>query len=563
MRNDSQKTQLIVILFAYIIFASIFGFAYRYAMNPDGISELRLAGYIAEGHFQQSVTSTWSPLITWIMALFIYFGFDGLTAARISIALCGVGLILCSWLLALRFHLSQNMRFISVLIAALLISFWTIQYISGDVLFAALLILLFYLITNPGILEKKMFPFYCGIVGGFSYLAHHYAFPFFIVYFPFQLILRGYFSRDKERFPWKKVFISWAVGIAGFIIITSIWIGLVSAKYGHLTISSKGGIAHSRMGPTDIDRSFPYFYGGLNKPNNAYSIHIFEDPSGLKFKTWSPFESKEYFLHQLKVIKENIDYMLDHFIRQSPFFTYAFVICVLVLITIALFVIKMNNNKKFLYAWFILTFSIYSSGFLLLIARSPRRFYALMVLFLFLSVLFFEELRSILGDMISERKKKLLTVYFLIIIVSAFALKPGIQLLRSVRNVIADEQVNPYKEIAEQIKTIQFPAPYAIIRTSQKQHTDYYLAYFIGKYLLGRPISIDVEDLTKELKEADAKSLLVFDNPEVVNKLNEDERYIHSGALKLKNYNKYLNPINAKVDEITNWDNEVNVYILH
>jgi hypothetical protein len=376
------------------------------------------------------------------------------------------------------------------------------------------------------------------------------------------LILRGYFSIDKERFPWKKVFISWAGGITGFIIITSIWIGLVSAKYGHLTISSKGGIAHSRMGPSDVDRNFPYFYGGLNKPNNAYSIHIFEDPSGLKFRTWSPFESKEYFLHQLKVIKDNASDMMNHFIMQSPFFTYAFVISVLGLIAIALFLIKMSNNKKFLYAWFVLTFGIYSSGFLLLIARSPRRFYALMVLFLFLSVHFIEELRSILGDMISERRKKLLTVYFLIIIISAFALKPGIQLLRSVRSVIADEQVNPYKEIAEQIKTIRFPAPYAIIRTSQKPHTDYYLAYNIDKYLLGRPISIDVEGFTKELKDADAKSLLVFDNPEIVSKLNADERYIHAGSLRLNNYDKYLNPINAKVDQIANWDSEVNVYIL-
>lgn len=562
MRYDSQKIHLIVILVAYIIFASIFGLSYRYAMNPDGISELRLAGYIAEGHFQQSVTSTWSPLITWVFALFIYVGLDGLNAARIAIALCGAGLILCIWLLALRFHLSQNARFVSVLIAALLVSFWTIQYISGDVLFAALLILLFYLITNPDILEKKMFPFYCGIVGGLSYLAHHYAFPFFVVYFPSQLILRGYFDRENEGFPWKKVFISWAAGITGFIMVASIWIGIVSAKYGHLTISSKGGIAHSRMGPANIDRSFPYFYGGLNKPDNTYSIHIFEDPSGLKFKTWSPFESKEYFLHQLKVIKDNAKDMLNHFILQSPFFTYAFVICVLVLIAIALFLIKMNNNKKFLYAWFILTFSIYSSGFLLLIARSPRRFYALMILFLFLSVHFFEELRSVLGDIISEKRKKLLTVCFLIIIVSAFALKPGIHLLKSFKSVIADEQVNPYKEIAEHIKKIQFPAPYAIIRSSQKPHTDYYLAYNIDKFLLGRPISIDVDGFTKELNEADAKSLLVFDNPEIVSKLNTDERYIHAGSLKLNNYDKYLNPINAKVDQIANWDSEVNVYIL-
>ncbi len=136
--------QLTIIFLTYLIFASIFGFAYRYAMNPDGISLLRLAGYVAEGNFQQSVTRAWSPLMTWLISPFLFFGFDGLTAAWIVIALCGAVLLLCSWFLALRVDLSQNLRFIATLIAALLISFWTIQFIASDVLVAALLLCYIY-----------------------------------------------------------------------------------------------------------------------------------------------------------------------------------------------------------------------------------------------------------------------------------------------------------------------------------------------------------------------------------------------------------------------------------
>jgi len=96
---STQKIQLTVILLIYLIFAIIFNFAYRYAVNPDGIVELRLAGYIAEGKFLQSVTSSWPPLFTWLVSPFLFFGFDGMVSARIVTALCGAGLLLSSWLL--------------------------------------------------------------------------------------------------------------------------------------------------------------------------------------------------------------------------------------------------------------------------------------------------------------------------------------------------------------------------------------------------------------------------------------------------------------------------------
>jgi hypothetical protein len=565
MKTDSapnKKTQLTVILLVYLILAAIFGFAYKYAMNPDGISLLRLAGYISEGHFYQSVTSTWSPLVTWIIAPFLYIGFDGLTAARIAIALCGAGLLLCSWLLALRFNLSHNMRFISVLIAAVLISFWTIQFITADVLFALLIVFLFYLITDQHILERRKNSVYCGIVGGLSYLAHHYALPFFMVYFPMQLVLRGYLAGGVKMFPWRKVFISWGSGMAGFLMITILWVGVISSKYGHFTVSSKGNIAHSRMGPSDVDRKFPYFVGGLNKPENAYAIHIFEDPSGLKFNTWSPLESKEYFFHQLKVIKINVNYILNHFVTQSPFFTYPFVTGTLVVMLIAIILSPQNNQKRYLYLWIITTFIIYCSGYVLIIARSPRRFYALMIVFLLLSFHSLEELKKSVSDIIIERRKKVFMSFLILIVVSAFSLKPGMQVLRSAGIIIAGERVNPYSEIAERINTYEFPSPYAIIRSSQKHHTDYYIAYFLGKQFLGRPLSRDIDGITGELIAADAKSLLVFDNHEIEMKLNEDRRYMNVGSLRLQNYDKHLNPINAQVDQISDWDSKVNIYVL-
>jgi hypothetical protein len=553
---------LIIILFSYVVFASVFGYAYRYAINPDGVSLLRLAGYIAEGNFQHSVTSGWPPLITWVFAPFLVLGLDGLTSARIAIALCGGGMVLICWFLASKFYLSDNIKFLSVMIAALLISFWTIYAITPDILLATFILFYLYLASEPDIITNKKLAFFCGIVGGFSFLAHHSALPLFFSHFPLILIVTTFIVKDKKSIALKKAFKTWGIGMAGFLIIASIWISAMSFKYGHLTISSAGPIAHAIMGPKDMERRHPFFVGGLYKPRESHQIHVFEDPSDVKFKDWSPFESREYFLYQLKIIKDNAVYILNHFVNNSPFFVYASIIGVLCIIPIALFLSPLDDKKKFLYLWVIMTFILYCSIFLLTIARSPRRFYALMIVFLFLSFHFVGALTNGVTNVMSERSKKLLSFYLLFIVVSAFALKPAIQFLKSARHIITREQVNPYREMAEQINTVNFPAPYAIIRSSQKPHTDYYMAYYIGKQLLGRPLSRDVEGITKELKDAGARSLIVFDNQAIVEKILNDGRYVKIGSKELSNNLRYSFAVNIKQDEIKEWDKEVNIFTL-
>ena len=559
---SEQKTQLTIVLLAYVFFASIFAYAYRYAINPDGIAQLRLAGYLAEGHFQQSISLSWSPLFIWLMSPFLFFKFDGLTAARIAIALSGGGFLIGSWLLSLRFDLSRNLRFIAAIIAALLISDWSIRNIGADLPVAALIMFYLYMATNPNIIINRKISFACGIIGGISFLAHHYALPFVLVHFPLMLILRGYIDKGKELFPFKNMLMSMMIGLAGFFIVAALWIGIVSVKYGQLTISAKGSIAHSSMGPTDMDRRAPHFYGGLNKPINEYAMHVFEDHSELKFKTWSPFDSKEYFFHQLKLIKMNFIYILDHFIKKSPFFTYALVIGILTLIPFALLISAFNQKKKFLYFWIVITFLTFCSGYLLIIARSPRRFYALMIIFLFVSLHFVEELMKGIKDIVTAGGKKILFVYLLMIVVAAFTIKPGVHLLKSIMRIITIEQVNPYYEIVKQIDTIDFDGPYAIIRSSQKPHTDTYIAYYLKKQLLGRPLSEDTEGIIKELKAVDAKSLVVFDNLDLVERLKSDKRYVYKASRKLREDNRYLDAVNYKQDVITGWDKEVNVFVI-
>ncbi len=556
------KLQLLIAFFVYLICAAIFGLAYKYAVNPDGVAQLRLAGYIAEGHFMRSVTQNWSPLFIWLMSPFLFFGLDGLITARITIALSGALLLFFSWLFIQRFELSKNQSFIVLLISALLISDWTIRNIGADLPFTALLILYMYFLTHPNIINNKRISFFCGVSGGFSYLAHHYAFPFFIIHYPISMLLRKYFSRSSSRVFSRPLML----GFAGFFIICSIWIGIMSIKYGRLTISAKGGITYAAFGPKSSG-GHPFFKGGLYKPRDSYAIHLFEDISDVKYNTWSPFESREHFLHQMHLIKMNINYIVSHFVKSSPFFTYPFVIGILAIIPIVLLLTSLNREKKFLYLWVTMTFLVYSSGFILIIARSPRRFYVLMLMMIISSFSIFEELIKLFNEKFIQKewdiwKKGILMIYLLFIIIPAFSLKPAIHLLKSFKNVATLEYVNPYQDIVEQLKQVDFPAPVAFIRSSQKGYTDLYLAYFMNKQLLGRPLSEDIEGITDELKSAGGKSLLVFDNLDIVDKLKGDNRYVYLTTIRLRNDERYWNFPNIKHDEITAWDREVSIFVL-
>jgi hypothetical protein len=176
-----------------------------------------------------------------------------------------------------------------------------------------------------------------------------------------------------------------------------------------------------------------------------------------------------------------------------------------------------------------------------------------------------EELKGAFKDILPEKTKKAFMLFLLIIVVSAFAIKPSIQLARSVKHINTVEQVNPYKEIAERINTIDFPAPYAVVRSSQKPTTDYYMTYFLKKQLLGRPLSTDLDGITRELESAGGRSLVIFDRPGIVEELKRDSRYVHAGSLKLDVKGRYDHAAKWVVTEheiITGWDEKVNIFTL-
>jgi len=521
MNYKSPKFQLTVIFSAYIGFAFIFGLANKYQINPDGVAYLRLAGYLAEGNFQQSISGYWGPLISWCMAPFLFFNVDGLITARIVIALWGMVFVSGVWLLQSRFSLSSGKRFIVMFIVSLLVAQWSSSVITPDILAAAVLTFYFYVVTDQDILKRKRLSFLSGFLGAFAYLAKSYAFPFFLVHYPLSLFIKGYVSKnDSGKIPFKNIVSQLFIGMFSFLLAASFWVCLISFKYHELTFSSVGEAAHAVVGPPDIERYHPSWIG-LHKPEGL-AIHTWEDPSKMEYKTWSPLDSKEYFLHQIKLCIKN----------AYSIFTIFYSFCGILGITLVFFIplvlllSRPPPQKVFLYFWILMTLAIYCAGYVFAFSDSARYYWPIFIIVLLMAFHFLNEWsvgwKSYVPNLI-------FLIYFInAVFIFQFISKPAIYFLRAAKeNIFNTEKVNFYENIANQLG--EHIGPFASIGN---RYLPLYAAYYMNQKWFGGVTPSSANDITKELDRAGVKFFVVFGSSKneqrlLVRDLKRDNRYSH------------------------------------
>ncbi len=540
----SPKIQLLIISIVYIVLESIFGFANRYHINPDGIAYLRLAGYIAEGNFQQSVSGHWGPIISWLLAPFLFLGFDGLNAARFVLAISGLILLSGCWLLADRFNFVPSIKFIVLLVATLLIVSWS-KIISPDMLMPAFLVLYLYMVTSPDILTSKKTALLCGVFGGLAYLSKHYALPLFLASFPLILSLRGYLDRDDLKFVNKRFISVLLTGFISFLVFVSPLMIAYHIKYDRFTIGTTGLYNFAAIGPEAISLHPPWF--GLRQPAE-HAIHLWEDPNDFEdSKMWSPFENKEYLKKHIKLILTNIN-RLYSFFTDNFFIAGILSICFL---PFAFFIKRDNPEEKFLYGWIMIIIFLYCSGHILiyLTTDGARYFY---FVFLIVVMLAFKFVQEIIHNRSAAQKDetvftKNLKTYVLLFVILSFSLSPVLNFIISI-NKVPDNHQNLYKNIGSALSSVEFSEPFALIGSGPSNIIALGVAYYTDKKFLGRVLSSDLEGITKELKDADARSVLVSSKLTMAERLKEDERY------------QYITTI--KKGEL-GWDEEINVFIVY
>ena len=411
---------IILVLIIYSILA-IYSLRYYLYIGGDEISYINIAHAYVIGHGENAINGYWSPLFSWLMAPFmLLFGFKPLYGVYISKALSiiiGLFTILSVWKLSHTFKLDKTVE--RTLLFALIpsIVYFSLMYNTPDLLLVTLLIYYLSIILDSNYPNSLVNGVICGFVGSAAYLTKSFAFPFFLFhYILFNIIF--YFRGIKiEK---KNILKNLLLGLSIFFVISGLWVGTISEKYGKLTISTAGDYNQALVGPeykvNIMDHgNIPQSYVGLISPPNNDSTSTWDDPSYEKLDHWSVLGSYKNIEYELNLILANIIYTFNIILSFMP-------ASILILFFMILFSFRSRFDKasKNILKYLLITMVIYMGGYCII---TPEWRYLWFIFVLLMVSSFFMIDRLYKTNVLNIKIRNIL----LILLLCTFVIQPTIE----------------------------------------------------------------------------------------------------------------------------------------
>jgi hypothetical protein len=321
MINPALKfdIRLIIVLFIYTLLSIIFINYYQFQINPDGINYINIAHSYMSGNFYGSINDYWSPLLSWLMIPFLYFGHTPVTALysiKIMSLILGFLTIIGIKQLSYRFEMDEVIRTVILFTVIIPVLFFSLSIITPDLLIVCVLVYYLSIIFNFDYPSKLSNGAFCGILGALSYLSKSYGLLFFISTFLIFNILQ--YFRDSDKCRKKKIFKNFILGFTIFFVISGLWIGLISNADGKLTFGTAGASNYAEVAPPA--QGFSNYNTGIYKPGQI--------PNFVP-EQWSPISSWSNFKYQLSLIWYNtlkIGSILTYFSFLSILIIFSYII---------------------------------------------------------------------------------------------------------------------------------------------------------------------------------------------------------------------------------------------
>ncbi len=303
-------------VFPYIIFTVlllIYAPDYYGRLFPsDAVSYLSIAEKYAAGNIGTAVNTYWSPMVSWLIALQIKLGVPAISAFHIIKFFSGLLLIFFAGKIIRLYqwpvwaHLAGNM------IIAAWAAYFTLHYLSPDVLMAAGLLIYLYLVLSGKWLQR---PWLTGLLGATLYFTKAFGFYFFATHLLLYICWK--LMADKKHLL--HIIRKWLMVAAVFLLVSMAWMAALHHRYGQWIISSAGNYNHSLMqyGNGSVQ---PVLHSGLLPLPDSLAYNSWEEITLVHhYADWKPWQSKPYFLLQLKVIRNNSWYILQHLYGANRF----------------------------------------------------------------------------------------------------------------------------------------------------------------------------------------------------------------------------------------------------
>lgn len=467
----------------YVVAAAALFTHYQYRLNPDGVSYVSIAEKYARGDALGAINRHWAPLLSWLTAPAIYFGVPGVAAAKVWLLVAGLAALAAFVVLLRQFEVTGRPRAIALASALVCALSFALTLVTPDVLTVALLAVYYCVIWSSRYTDSRWAGALCGLLGALAYLAKNYNFYFFFAHF--AAMTAWLHLRSATPGAKRTVLLNAATGYAVFLVLSSVWIGMMAHKYGELTIGSAGKYNLLAWGPDSNGQ--PMDNGGFLAPPNPTAVSMWEDPSLYmdRMKPWNPLGSWRGLKHALLTTLKNAGLALSS----------GGVIFSVVLLVLAR---RRNVTLASRVYWLILSVTLYAAGYLPLIVED-RYLWSSKLLGLVLCAALLGALaaRRIGPDL---RPRRWPYVLYLLMFVSA----PLAGLITNWNGA------KEYFDIAQRLRS-EFHVQGNIASSRGMWHRSLQAAYYMDAHYYGQPApDIDGAALEKELAHFDIDYYFVW-----------------------------------------------------
>lgn len=515
---------LIFVLIIYLLLGLFFLNYYQYIINSDAVSYISIAKHYVSGNYPDAINGYWGPLLSWLLIPFLFFGsnpFYSLYSARILSLIIGIFTIIGIRRLSYRFEMDEVIRTIILISMIPIVLYFSLNLnVSPDLLVICLLIYYLSIIFDPKYTNNSYNAVYCGIIGALAYLSKSYVFPFFIAHF---LLFNTYYYFKGFKVEKQKLMKNFFLGISIFLVISGLWVGIISDKYGHLTIGTAGEYNEALVGPGSVDH--PMLYQGLLQPPNQNAVSAWEDPSYIKMNSWNPLESLNTFNHQLGIIWGNI--------LKTIYYYEIFSILSLLIIVVSLFLLirKPADKSNRILGFSLVTIFLYSIGYCLILVEDRYLWLVYVILMLMggflVNILFKTEFLKGLNENFISRFK----IVILMVFVLSFIIFPVSTLIQD-----TSSPNSPYyhgKDLFNLSYSLDAYNVSGRIASDDQWHGSLYLSYYIDSTYYGKINGNNSRDLEKELEENNIDYYFVWNYPDDVQLSHYKDIGVKSGYLNV------------------------------
>lgn len=466
---------------------------YQYIrLSADSTLYLSIAEKYLRGEFKDAVNGYWGPLLSWLLIPFLYFGSSHVFAINALDLIFCIFAIIGIWKLSFRVEMNENIRS-----AVVLSSFPIVFYYSLVQPFDLLLICI--LVYYLGIVFKNNYPeritsgIVSGVLGSFAYFSKSYALPFFIAHFLVMNIL--HLLKCATAFDRKKVLRNALAGFILFSLISGVWVGLLSNKYGYFTFSNMGKTNLAILAPGHpqggLEFGQPMFYKGFFEPPNKTAIVAWEDPSYIKVDSWSPLGSSAYLKHFMKLILNNVHHALNVYEFFSTL-SIGIIIAYVLLLTVQPFK-EIIKRGDLIYP--LITIIIYTGGYLPF-HFEERYIWIVNILLLLMGGYVLTELFK--KDFFSSKTRKNILIGCFM---ASFIFTP-VKLTIQGRNSMDKDMYNLCTDLKQYSIQGNFASNREYVPVHDAWHKTFRIAYWLkGRYYGQAMQGINDEDLENEIKK--------------------------------------------------------------